>query len=514
MPSAGRRLAGLPGYGSMSSLDGVQGLYLVKFAVAIMAFYLAMQLLISFADVLLPFIFAVLLGSLLEPWKMFILRILKALSTHFFLCLNMKVCLEGAENQPEAQYSTLMDRPGSTDSEAYVVQAEESMHPGKRRQLQPVESIRKLNLAIAIVLCLVMTGRVMWLIIKVFYRSGQQIAGSVSYYQKGTYRIKLWTQNYIKNMHMEQLDWGSVLDDLIEYLNQIAEMTTESLTDALMQASFSLIFLLYLLWSPVKVPENSITQDVFKTASRYLKIKTLISAFAGFSVFLTLWLLGLELAPAFGLLTFLLRFLPGIGDLVASVLPCVLGIIDVRKSPTQVLFALVLTLSINFGVQLIVEPVWFNVSMEIHSVVVILGVFFLREVWGVPGMLLSVPLLAITRLLLKILKKEVSGEDAATIQMFDNVLEGKWMATLGGDPRDDTEKGQEFSIDGRDGPPLLIEDDTQQPAEGTGLCVLLNNSPVLKQAYAAVEGFYQTYRLAFDMIFLTIIMVIVWVPQF
>jgi len=167
-----------------------------------------------------------------------------------------------------------------------------------------------------------------------------------------------------------------------------------------------------------------------------LKVKLLISAFTGLSVAIILWALDLDLPAAFGLLSSIANFLPGVGSVVASLLPCILAIIDVRKSPTQVLLALVLQSLVHFTIDFVIEPVFFGISVEIHSVVVILGIWFFYQVWGVPGMLLSVPLLAVVRIVMRSMRQANAAashgyEDADTIVFLDNILEGRWMSSVG-----------------------------------------------------------------------------------
>ncbi|CAE8725136.1 unnamed protein product, partial [Polarella glacialis] len=127
------------------------------------------------------------------------------------------------------------------------------------------------------------------------------------------------------------------------------------------------------------------------------------------------------------------NFLPGIGSFAASVLPCILAIIDVRKTPTQVLVAFLMQMTVHFCIDFVIEPVFFGISVEIHSVIVILGIWFFYQVWGVPGMLLSVPLLAVVRIMMKSMRnaKSGGGEDADTILFLDGLFAGRWMSNGG-----------------------------------------------------------------------------------
>merc|ERR1712242_506118 len=80
-------------------------------------------------------------------------------------------------------------------------------------------------------------------------------------------------------------------------------------------------------------------------------------------------------------------------------------------------------------------------SVEIHSIVVILGIYFFYQVWGVPGMLLSVPLLAVLRIVMKSLAQMSSsgGKDADALAFLDSILEGRWMSSAVLEP--DSEDG-------------------------------------------------------------------------
>jgi len=210
----------------------------------------------------------------------------------------------------------------------------------------------------------------------------------------------------------------------------IGTVVTENVMYTGLQSVVTFIFLIYMLWSPVKMDGSALATEVFDSTTRYLKVKTLISAFTGLSIGILLWGVGLDLPAAFGLLSFLANFLPGIGSFIASVLPCILGIIDVRKTPTQVLVAFIMQMTVHFCIDFVIEPVFFGISVEMNSVIVILGIWFFYEVWGVPGMLLSVPLLAVTRIMLKSMRPQDTEDDAITL--VDNVIfAGRFMSTAG-----------------------------------------------------------------------------------
>jgi predicted PurR-regulated permease PerM len=420
--------------------DPIGGLYIAKTAVIITACYLGIQLLITFEEVLLPFIFAVLVVVILEPLKKFVMRVFYRVVMAVSTKLNLKICIE-TKVQTEQGRIGITARSGSVAvSEGGHIygslpedsNAEDASTEGMQVVTVPAPSVQKIILFFSIIFCCLVTGRVMWLTAKVFIKAGAVISANLDFYKRGADRCKNWVEDYVHSLNFHFVNWAHVLDDIVTYVETIGSIMTKSILYTVAQAVVSLIFILYMLWSPIKMDSNTTSQTVFLATGRYLKVKCLISAFTGCCVCISLWAIGLDLPAAFGFLAFLCNFLPGIGSVVASVLPCVLAIIDVRKTLTQVFIAFLSQLVVHFFIDFVVEPVFFGRAVEIHSVIVILGIWFFCKVWGVAGMLLSVPLLAVMRLMLRSMS-ESPGRDAETAELVDSILQGRWMSSVGDD---------------------------------------------------------------------------------
>jgi AI-2 transport protein TqsA len=160
-----------------------------------------------------------------------------------------------------------------------------------------------------------------------------------------------------------------------------------------------LIFLFFLMASrnPYKVREGvyaSIDRDV----RRYLLTKTALSAVMGVIVGGVLWLFGVELAVVFGLLAFVLDFIPSVGSVIATLLPIPVAIAQYPDS----LWNVILIVAILGAVQIIlgnfIEPKVLGSSLHLHPVIVLLAIGFWGLVWGLIGAFLAVPLTAIIRL--------------------------------------------------------------------------------------------------------------------
>jgi AI-2 transport protein TqsA len=135
-----------------------------------------------------------------------------------------------------------------------------------------------------------------------------------------------------------------------------------------------------------------------RSVSTYMTIKVIVSASTGIIVSLICIFFGLKFAVFFGFLTFLLNFIPSIGSIIATIPPVLMAIIqfDTFQRPIIILIILfVLQMSIgNF-----IEPKIMGDRLRLNTVTVIFGLVFWGIIWGIPGMLLSVPLLVILKLI-------------------------------------------------------------------------------------------------------------------
>ena len=138
--------------------------------------------------------------------------------------------------------------------------------------------------------------------------------------------------------------------------------------------------------------ENSVQQYVVR--------KFALSAVTGLLTWGILAALGVEFAIVFGLMAFLLNFIPNVGSIIAGLLPLPVLLLG-DYSPVTVILALVLPATVQFIIGNIVEPKWMGRSLGLHPVIIILGLVVFGVVWGIPGAFLATPLLAVVKITLE-----------------------------------------------------------------------------------------------------------------
>ena len=66
-----------------------------------------------------------------------------------------------------------------------------------------------------------------------------------------------------------------------------------------------------------------------------------------------------------------------------------------------VIFFFILLAGVQFVMGNVIEPIIMSNKLSLNIVTVLLGLFFWGHIWGITGMMLSVPLLVIIRLILE-----------------------------------------------------------------------------------------------------------------
>ncbi len=142
----------------------------------------------------------------------------------------------------------------------------------------------------------------------------------------------------------------------------------------------------------------------------YLGLKTITSAATGAVIWIGLALLGLDHAPLWGFVAFLLNYIPTIGSIVAAAPPLLLAIVTGGLLDAGIV--MVLYLGVNTVVGNVLEPRIMGDQLGLSSFVVLLALLAWGWLWGVNGMLLSVPLTVLLR------------------ELFATWPDTQWIATL------------------------------------------------------------------------------------
>ncbi len=128
----------------------------------------------------------------------------------------------------------------------------------------------------------------------------------------------------------------------------------------------------------------------------YLAIKTVVSLGTGAVIGFVLYLMGLDHFLLWGVLAFLLNYIPNIGSIIAAVPAVMLALLQLGPLGAAGVAALYLITNTVMGNA--VEPRFMGKGLGLSTLVVFLSLIFWGWLLGTVGMLLSVPLTMIVKL--------------------------------------------------------------------------------------------------------------------
>ena len=124
--------------------------------------------------------------------------------------------------------------------------------------------------------------------------------------------------------------------------------------------------------------------------NRYIAIKTSVSLATGLLATSCLWILGVDFPSLWGLLAFLLNYVPNIGSFIAAIPPLLLALIQL--GPGAATGVAVGFFAINVFMGNGVEPRFMGRGLGLSTLVVFVSLVVWGWILGPVGMLLSVPL--------------------------------------------------------------------------------------------------------------------------
>lgn len=124
---------------------------------------------------------------------------------------------------------------------------------------------------------------------------------------------------------------------------------------------------------------------------QYLRVFTITALIQGVAVFLFALLVGLDFAFVWGLLAFLLNYIPTIGSAVAVIPPSLFALVqfDGLGRAALVFFGLA-ALQLLCGNY--IDPLLQGRFLKVSPVVVLVSITFWGWVWGIPGAFIGVPI--------------------------------------------------------------------------------------------------------------------------
>lgn len=219
----------------------------------------------------------------------------------------------------------------------------------------------------------------------------------------GLYRARIITlaERFTGILDRFGLDLGQ--DVIIQGLRELPVLTwvqagAGTAVELVTSGVLVMIFVIYLLIGrhPNQL-RTGIYAEIDLKVRRYIVVKVTTSAITGILTGTILALFGLDLALVFGMMAFLLNFIPSIGSVVSTLLPLPIALIQF-ESMTPIALVIVLPGIVQFTIGNVVEPLFMGEGLDLHPVTILISLVVWGLIWGVVGMLLAAPITAILRI--------------------------------------------------------------------------------------------------------------------
>ena len=189
-----------------------------------------------------------------------------------------------------------------------------------------------------------------------------------------------------------------VLDELV---SQGITVVSQGFMSLISTSMIVLIYVFFLLLGKPSYADTETVREIDLQIRTYLSLKTVISVVTGAIFSLALALFGVPMALSFGVLAFLLNFIPNIGPVIATILPLPLIILDPSGNLIWMLAAIATISAIQLISGNVIEPKMMGESSDLHPVTILVGLMFWGMMWGIIGMFLATPMIAAAKIVLE-----------------------------------------------------------------------------------------------------------------
>ncbi len=243
-----------------------------------------------------------------------------------------------------------------------------------------------------------------WMIFELIGRNISHVVQAAPIYQQNFEKI---IPKIVSLFHMEH---APTVRDLVQYIDLGTTMTLlakmfTGFAGKTLVVTFYVGFLLYeqryfdrkiIEMIKDKKTEDRVRQtlkNIDIKVQRYIGVKSLVSAIDSFLTFAILSAFNIDFAGFWGLMAFFLHFIPYAGSFVAITLPSVIALIQYGDPGTC--FMVLASLSVSHAfIGHVLDPYLMGNNLNLSPIFIISSLAMWGMIWGIPGMFLAIPILA------------------------------------------------------------------------------------------------------------------------
>jgi AI-2 transport protein TqsA len=268
---------------------------------------------------------------------------------------------------------------------------------------------RRVPIALSLIIVVALVGGILSLVSMLIYSSVDSFMDNLPTYQE---RLSA-----LNTRIAAALAWGAEkvgadpakigVANIIQWstVTSIATASLGAFLNMLSNGFLVLLFLLFLLAGAgelaIKVRHAfaegtaariaQIVENIDVQVRQYLVAKTILSVGMGIFTTVVLAIFGVDFAVLWGLLAFLLNYIPNVGSLIATVFPVLIAILQFDSLVTPIILLIILVVGHNV-IGNVIEPKMMEFSLNLSPVLILVMLIFWGWLWGIWGMILAIPI--------------------------------------------------------------------------------------------------------------------------
>ena len=204
---------------------------------------------------------------------------------------------------------------------------------------------------------------------------------------------------------MAELDLTSTFINSIDSLSQNFMSFISALVIIILSTVFLLLEAPYIQVTIAKAfPRKTgkqiviIMRHTIRQIGRYLSVKFLVSIITGTLVWLFLQIIGMDFALIWGVMAFILNFIPNIGSFIVMVVTILMGFIQFFPQAGPIAVVAVSMIGIQVVMGNFFDPRMQGRRLNLSPIIIIFSLFLWGWIWGPLGMFIAVPITAVIKI--------------------------------------------------------------------------------------------------------------------
>jgi predicted PurR-regulated permease PerM len=267
---------------------------------------------------------------------------------------------------------------------------------------------------LSIFLVIIIIVSILYIFGMVLYSSGSSLVSLLPSYESRLTEIYIWIANMFDLPFDDTLSfWDNIWGQLgvRTWVRGLAFSFSTIFLNFLSSAVLVVFFVVFILLEVSYLKEKIETafenrslrisrmgKDIITQVTRYLTAKFLISLANGVIFAVAFYFIGLEFAILWGVIQFILNFIPNFGSIAASLGVCLYSLIQFWPEPGPIIMVVAVVLIINLFLCNIFDPKIVGDHVGISPLVVLISLGVWGWIWGFAGMILAVPMTVIIKI--------------------------------------------------------------------------------------------------------------------